>query len=169
MWVLTGRNQQCTWNVHDDFYLLYQIFYPSWEEKKKDKSKYALFNYIDKFFSLLVFLEQLKLANESKKEAKTMTEIEKIPFSFNAMPDLGEFVRTHPLLKDSQYLAPFFIGCLFSYAENLQKNSSRLAAYNWLGTMALTYGDILQDIYPKVLKYIKIRRNLFQAHDCRSL
>lgn len=217
MWACTGRNWQCTWNVQDDFYLLYQIFYPSWEEKKKDKSrrrpemerylraifygqevffreiaedcysnllsifkkthkaidedknKYALSNYIGNLFSLFVFLEQLNIANESKKEVKTMTGIEKIPFSFTAMPDLGEFVRMHPLLKDRQYLAPFFVGCLFSYTENLQKDSSRLAAYNWLGTMALTYDDILQDIYPKVLNYIKNKEKFISSPRLQEL
>lgn len=84
-------------------------------------------------------------------------------FEFSAMPDLGRFVCMHPLLKDRQYLAPFFVGCLFSYAEWLQKDNSRIAAYNWLGTMALSYEDIMQVIYPKVLKYITAKDKLVSS------
>lgn len=122
-----------------------------------EKAKYAKDNYIGSLLSLFVFLGQLREINEPKKEGEIMPETEKIQFSFMAMPDLGKFVKKHPLFKDDQYLAPFFVGCLFSYAENLQKKNSRLVAYNWLGTMALTYEDILRDIYPKVLSYIKNR------------
>jgi len=85
------------------------------------------------------------------------------------MPDLGKFVEMHPLFKDVQYLAPFFVGCLFSYAENLQKDNSRLAAYNWLGTMALTYEDILQDIYPKVLNYITNKEKIVSSTRLQEL
>ncbi|GAB61206.1 CRISPR-associated protein [Candidatus Jettenia caeni] len=218
MWSLTGRNWQCTWNVQDDFYLLYQLFYPSWEENKKDKSRrrpeverylraifygheithadiandcysnlifaikttrnaqkedikaqYARDNYVGNILSLLVFLKQLKETSKLEKEVRGMPEKEKIGFSFIAMPDLGKFVEIHPLLKDSQYLAPFFVGCLFSYAENLQKGNSRLAAYNWLGTMSLTYEDILQDIYPKVLNYITNKEKIVSSPRLQEL
>ena len=96
-----------------------------------------------------------------------MTENTKLEFT--TMPDLGKFIEMHPLLRDSQYLAPFFVGCLFSYAEGLQKENSRLAAYNWLGTMALTYEDILQDIYPKVLNYIKNKEKLVASPRLQEL
>lgn len=208
MWDLTGRKWQCTWKIHDDFhkdddlYILKKLFYPSWEEKKKeksitrpeverylraifyeqdifidaiaedcfsnlisaikttrnskkddDKAKYARDNYVGNLLSLFIFLERLKEIDvKYEKEVKIMSD--KTQFEFNAMPDLGNFVEMHPLFKDGQYLAPFFVGCLFSYAESLQKENSRLAAYNWLGTMSLKYDDILQDIYPKVLNYI---------------
>lgn len=202
MWSLTKRTWQCTWNIQDDFYLLYRLFYPVWEEKKKNKSRrrpeierylravfygenithdeiaddcysnlisairmtrtakkddnnrYARDNYIGNLLSLLAFLEKLKIISETSKEGLNMTET---LFEFKAMPELGKFIEMHPLFKDRQYLAPFFVGCLFAYAENLQKENSRLAAYNWLGTMALTYNDILHDVYHKVLKYIKNR------------
>lgn len=212
MWSLTGRTWNCIWNIQDDFYLLYQIFYPSWEEKKKNKSrrrseierylkaifyaedvtydeiaddcysnllaafktarkgagsddnsKYAVSNYVGNILSLLVFIEKLK----SKKEVEDMSENTKLEFT--AMPDLGKFIEMHPLFKDTQYLAPFFVGCLFSYAENLQKDNSRLAAYNWLGTMALTYEDILQDIYPKVLNYITNKEKLVTSPRLQEL
>jgi hypothetical protein len=122
---------------------------------KDDDDKYALSNYIGKGLTLMVFIYKLKNLSGSKKEVEDMTENAK--FEFTAMPDLGKFIEMHPLLKDSQYLAPFFVGCLFSYAETLQKDNSRLAAYNWLGTMTLTYEDILQDVYHKIHKYIKSR------------
>lgn len=210
MWEITGREWQCSWKIQDDFYILKQIFYPSWEEQKKERSntrseverylraifygqeifcgeiaedcysnlvsaikttrkakedtndKYAHDNYIGNLLSLFVFLEQLKENNNrSKKEVKVMSN--KTQFEFTAMPDLGKFVEMHPLFKDSQYLAPFFVGCLFSYAENLQKENSRLAAYNWLGTMSLKYNDILQDIYPKVLNYITNKEKIVSS------
>jgi len=116
--------------------------------------------YIGDILSLIVFfneLENLMLA----KEVEDMTENTK--FEFIAMPDLGKFVEMHPLFKDVQYLAPFFVGCLFSHAEYLQKDNSRLASYNWLGTMALTYEDILQDIYPKVLNYITNKEKIVSS------
>jgi hypothetical protein len=212
MWSLTGRNWNCIWNVRDDFQLLQNLFYPSWDEDKKNKDKnkkrykslrrpeierylraifyrvdisyaeiaedclsnlvsairtsrtakednkkdkYAKDDYIGNILSLLVFIEKLMKNNSPKKEVEDMTENAK--FKFTAMPDLGKFIEMHPLFKNSQYLAPFFVGCLFSYAENLQKDNSRLAAYNWLGTMMLTYEDILQDVYHKIHKYIKSR------------
>ena len=199
MWSLTKRTWQCSWNIQDDFYLLYRLFYPVWEEKKKNKSRrrpeierylramfygenitldeisndchsnlvsairttrtvkkddnnrYARDNYIGNLLSLMVFLEKLKIISETSKEDLNMTEM---LFELKAMPELGKFIEMHPLFKDRQYLAPFFVGCLFAYAESLQKENSRLAAYNWLGTMALTYDDILNDIYHKVLNYI---------------
>ncbi|GAB6183799.1 TM1802 family CRISPR-associated protein [Thermodesulfovibrio hydrogeniphilus] len=213
MWSLTGRTWNCSWNIQDDLYLLYQIFYPSWEKKKKNKSKrrteverylraifyaeditydeiaedcysnllsafktskisrddndkYALSNYTGNILSLLVFVHMLKNASNYKRGAKDMPDMQ---FEFTAMPDLGKFVEMHPLLKDSQYLAPFFVGCLFSYAENLQKDNSRLAAYNWLGTMALTYKDILQDIYPKVLNYITNKEKIVSSPRLQEL
>lgn len=221
MWSLTGRTQrnwQCTWNIQDNFYLLYQLFCPSWEENKKDKSRrrseveqylramfygheithtdiandcysnlifaikttrnaqkddikaqYARDNYIGNILSLLVFLKQLKETSKLEKEGRSMPETGKIGFSFIAMPDLDKFVEIHPLLKDSQYLAPFFVGCLFSYAENLQKGNSRLSAYNWLGTMSLTYEDILQDIYPKVLNYITNKEKIVSSPRLQEL
>ncbi|MCZ7392416.1 MAG: TM1802 family CRISPR-associated protein [Candidatus Methanoperedens sp.] len=216
MWDLTGRVWQCSWKIQDDFYILKQIFYPSWEEKKKDRSntrpeverylraifygqeifcgeiaedcfsnlvsaikttrkakedsndKYARDNYIGNLLSLFVFFEQLKENNNRyKKEVKTMSD--KTQFEFTAMPNLGKFVEMHPLFKDSQYLAPFFVGCLFSYAENLQKENSRLAAYNWLGTMSLKYNDILQDIYPKALNYITNKEKIVSSPRLQEL
>lgn len=216
MWDITGRGWQCSWKIQDDFYILKQIFYPSWEAQKRDKSntrpeverylraifygheifcgeiaedcfsnlvsaikttrkakedsndKYARDNYIGNLLSLFVFLEQLKENNNlSKKEVKVMSD--KTQFEFTAMPDLGKFVEMHPLFKDSQYLAPFFVGCLFSYAENLQKENSRLAAYNWLGTMSLKYNDILQDIYPKVLNYITNKEKIVSSPRLQEL
>lgn len=214
MWSLRGNDKQCYWNIQDDFYLLYKLFYPSWEEKKKDKArrrpemerylraifygqeisyreiaedcypnllsafktsrtgkddndKYALANYIGNVLSLMVFIYKLKNPSNSRKEVEDMTENTK--FEFTAMPDLGKFIEMHPLLKDAQYLAPFFVGCLFSYAEGLQKENSRLAAYNWLGTMALTYEDILQDIYPKVLNYIKNKEKIVSSQRLQEL
>ena len=216
MWDLTGRGRQCSWKIQDDFYILKQIFYPSWEEQKKDRSntrpeverylraifygqeifcgelaedcfsnlvfaikttrkakedsndKYARDNYIGNLLSLFVFLEQLKENNnQSKKEVKVMSD--KTQFELTAMPELGKFVEMHPLFKDTQYLAPFFVGCLFSYAEGLQKDNSRLAAYNWLGTMALTYEDILQDIYPKVLNYITNKKKIVASPQLQEL
>lgn len=134
---------------------------------KDDNDKYALANYIGDVLSLIVFIYKLKNLSESKKEEENMTENTK--FEFTAMPDLGKFVEMHPLFKDSQYLAPFFVGCLFSYAENLQKDNSRLAAYNWLGTMALSYEDILQDIYPKVLNYITNKEKLVESYRLQEL
>ncbi len=214
MWSLTARNWNCTWNIQDDLFLLYALFYPSWERNKKEKSrrrseverylraifygqemsyreiaedcypnllsafktsrtgkddsdKYALANYIGNVLSLMVFIYKLQNLSNSKKEVKDMTENTK--FEFTAMPDLGKFIEMHPLLKDAQYLAPFFVGCLFSYAENLQKDNSRLAAYNWLGTMALTYEDILQDIYPKALNYITNKEKIVASPRIQEL
>ncbi len=217
MWNLTGRTGrgwQCSGKIQDDFYILKQIFYPSWEEQKKKKSKtrpeverylraifygqeilceeiaedcfsnliYAIKttrnakeddkkdarNYIGNLLSLFVFLDQLKKTdNQTKKEVKVMSE--NVQFKFNAMPGLGKFVEMHPLFKNSQYLAPFYVGCLFSYAENLQKENSRLAAYNWLGTMSLTYEDILEDIYPKVLNYITNKEKIVSNQRLQEL
>jgi len=205
MWSLTKRTWQCSWNIQDDFYLLYRLFYPVWEEKKKNKSRrrpeierylramfygenitldeiandchsnlvsairttrtakkddnnrYAMDNYIGNLLSLIVFLEKLKIISETSKEGLNMTEM---LFELKAMPELDKFIKMHPLFKDRQYLAPFFVGCLFAYAESLQKENSRLAAYNWLGTMALTYDDILNDIYHKVLNYITNKKKI---------
>ena len=133
---------------------------------KDDNDKYALTNYIGDVLSLMVFISKLK-NSESSKEVEDMTENTK--FEFTAMPDLGRFIEMHPLFKDVQYLAPFFVGCLFSYAEYLQKDNSRLAAYNWLGTMALTYEDILQDIYPKVLNYITNKEKIVSSPRLQEL
>lgn len=210
LWSLTGRDWNCTWNVHDDFRLLQELFHPSWDEdktkkdksrkyykslrrpeierylraifygetiihneiaddcfsnliaairttrtaKKDDNNRYAKDNYISSNLALLVFFEKHKIFPEISEEGRDMSEI---AFEFKAMPELGKFIEMHPLLKDRQYLAPFLVGCLFSYTEYLQKENSRLAAYNWLGTMTLTYEDILQDIYHKIIKYIKSR------------
>ena len=216
MWSLTGRNWQCSWKVQDDFYLLRQLFYPKWEEKKKVKSrrrseverylrtifygadiahdslaedcfsnlvsaikttqnakkedkndKYVKDNYIDNTLSLLVFVEKLNKWDELLKEDTNM--IGQSVFEFKAMPDLGKFVKMHPLLKDSQYLAPFFVGCLFSYAEYLQRDNSRLGAYNWLGTMTLTYEDILTDIYHKTLRYITTKEKIISSPRLQEL
>jgi hypothetical protein len=134
---------------------------------KDDNDKYALSNYIGHVLSLIVFMDKLKNLNGFEKEVSIMPENTK--FEFTAMPDLGKFVEMHPLFKDVQYLAPFFVGCLFSYAENLQKDNSRLAAYNWLGTMALTYEDILQDIYPKVLNYITNKEKIVSSTRLQEL
>jgi hypothetical protein len=127
---------------------------------KNDAEKYSLVNYIGDILSLMVFICKLKNFS-AKQEVEDMTENTK--FEFSAMPDLGKFIEMHPLFKDTQYLAPFFVGCLFSYAENLQKDNSRLAVYNWLGTMALSYEDILQDIYPKVLNYITNKEKIVNS------
>jgi len=134
---------------------------------KDDNDKYTLSNYIGKVFSLMVFIHKLKNLSSSKKEVEDMTENTK--FEFTAMPDLGKFIEMHPLFKDTQYLAPFFVGCMFAYAERLQKDNSRLAAYNWLGTMALTYEDILQDIYPKVLRYITKKEKIVASSRLQEL
>jgi hypothetical protein len=134
---------------------------------KDDNDKYALSNYIGNVLSLMVFIYKLKNFSDSKKGVEDMTENTK--FEFTAVPDLGKFIEMHPLLKDTQYLAPFFVGCMFSYAENLQKENSRLAAYNWLGTMALTYEDILQDIYPKVLNYITNKEKIVSSPRLQEL
>jgi hypothetical protein len=131
-----------------------------------DSEKYALTNYIGDILSLIVFFNELGNLMLTK-EVGNMTDYTK--FEFIAMPDLGKFVEMHPLFKDVQYLAPFFVGCLFSYAENLQKDNSRLAAYNWLGTMALTYEDILQDIYPKVLNYITNKEKIVSSPRLQEL
>lgn len=134
---------------------------------RDDNDKYALANYIGDVLSLMIFIYKLKNFSDSKQEVEDMTENTK--FEFTAMPDLGKFIEMHPLFKDAQYLAPFFVGCLFSYAENLQKDNSRLAAYNWLGTMALSYEDILQDIYPKVLNYITNKEKLVASYRLQEL
>lgn len=210
MWSLTKRNYDCKWHIKDDFYLLHQLFYPSWEENKNEMSRrrpeverylrtifygheilcdeiaedcfsnlisaikrtrkpkensndrYAFNNYIGDLLSLFVFLELLQEnKNLFENEVKLMSD--KMQFEFTAMPELGKFVEMHPLFKDEQYLAPFFVGCLFSYAEQLQKENSRLAAYNWLGTMTLKYSDILQDVYPKVLNYITNKKKIVSS------
>ena len=134
---------------------------------KGNNDKYAVSNYIGKLLSFFIFIEKLKEIQKVEKEVKVMAE--KTPFEFTAMPDLGKFVEMHPLLKDDQYLAPFFVGCLFSYAENLQKDNSKLAAYNWLGTMTLTYDDILNDIYHKVLNYIKNKEKIVSSSRLQEL
>jgi len=134
--------------------------------KKDDNNRYARDNYIGNLLSLLVFLEKLEILPKTKKEDINMSEI---AFEFKAMPELGKFVAMHPLLKDKQYLAPFFVGCLFAYTENIQKENSRLAAYNWLGTMALTYDDILNDIYHKVLNYITNKEKLVSSSRLQEL
>ncbi|MFQ5963433.1 MAG: TM1802 family CRISPR-associated protein [Candidatus Scalinduaceae bacterium] len=141
--------------IADDCYSnLLSAFKISRSSSKDDNNRYTLSNYIGDVLSLMVFISELKDLDPNK-EVEDMTENKE--FELTAMPELGKFVEMHPLFKDSQYLAPFFVGCLFSYAENLQKDNSRLAAYNWLGTMTLTYDDILQDVYHKTLKYIKSR------------
>lgn len=223
MWSLTGRNWQCQWQVQDDFYLLQELFHPSWDEDKQnrdkkrkhykslrrpemerylrtifygenitydeiasdcfsnlisaikitrkakgeDKDKYAKEKYIGNLLSLFVFIEKLKVSNEFSEEEYNM--IEEMIFEFKAMPELGKFIEMHPLLKDKQYRTPFCVGCLFSYAENLQKENSRLAAYNWLGTMTLGYNDILQDIYPKVLNYITNKEKIVSSQRLQEL
>ncbi len=134
---------------------------------KDDNDKYALSNYAGNVLSLMVFIHELKNLSNSNKEVEDMSENTKL--GFTVMPDLGKFIEMHPLFKDSQYLAPFFVGCLFSYAENLQKGNSRLAAYNWLGTMALSYEDILQDIYPKVLNYITNKEKIVTSPRLQEL
>ncbi|MDY9925985.1 TM1802 family CRISPR-associated protein [Methanosarcina sp.] len=211
MWDLTGRNWNCQWKVTDDFVILKQIYYPYWEEKKKEKSKSrkevetylrAIFygynisydkiaddctnnlissikktihskqddtnskatfrNYMNSLLSLFIFLDVLKIKDvNSNYEVLTMNE--KITFEFQEMPNLGKFIEMHPFLKEKEYLSPFFVGCLFSYAEYLQKNNSRVAAYNWLGTMSFNYTDILEDIYPKVLNYISSKEKIVSS------
>lgn len=128
---------------------------------KNDNEKYSLVNYIGDILSLMVFVYKLKKFSGLKQGVEDMTENTK--FEFISMPELGKFIEMHPLFKDTQYLAPFFVGCLFSYAESLQKDNSRLAGYNWLGTMALSYEDILQDIYPKVLNYITNKEKIVNS------
>jgi len=141
--------------IAEDCYLNLLSAFKTSRSSKDDNDKYALSNYIGDVLSLIILIYKLNNSSDSKQEVKDMTE--NTTFEFTAMPDLGKFIEMHPLFKDSQYLAPFFVGCLFSYAESLQKDNSRLAAYNWLGTMALTYEDILQDVYHKIHKYIKSR------------
>lgn len=153
--------------IAEDCYLNLLSAFKTSRSGKDDNDKYALSNYIGDVLSLMVFIYELKNLSNSKKEVENMLENTK--FEFTAMPDLGKFIEMHPLLKDSQYLAPFFVGCLFSYAETLQKDNSRLAAYNWLGTMALSYEDILQDIYPKVLNYIKNKEKLVGSYRLQEL
>lgn len=134
--------------------------------QKDDINRYAKDNYIGSHLSLLVFFEKLKIIPEISEESRDMSEI---AFEFKAMLELGKFIEMHPLLKDRQYLAPFCVGCLFAYAENLQKENSRLAAYNWLGTMALTYDDILNDIYHKVLNYITNKEKIVSSPRLQEL
>lgn len=134
---------------------------------KDDNDKYALANYMGDVLSLMVFIYKMKNFSNSKQEVEDMAE--NPIFEFTGMPDLGKFIEMHPLFKDTQYLAPFFVGCLFSYVEGLQKDNSRLVAYNWLGTMALTYEDILQDIYPKVLNYITNKEKLVESYRLQEL
>lgn len=216
LWDLTDRKWQCTWNIQDDFYILKQIFYPSWEEQKKEKSNarpeverylraifygneisideiaedcfsnlisaikitrnakvddkksmYARDNYVGNLISLFIFLNQLK-ETYSKYEKDVIYMLD-TTFKFNTMPDLGKFIEKHPLFKEDQYLAPFFVGCLFSYAENMQKGNNRLAAYNWLGTMSVKYEDILQDIYPKILNYITNKEKIVSSPRLQEL
>lgn len=199
IWAST-HSTKCPWSVQDDFYVLYELFHPPWEEKKKQRDKsrrrpemerylhaifygekilpievaadcqpnlvdafkkmrksekeedrYAISNYMGRLLTLYVFLDTL----EEKKEVRQMSD-----FKFIQMPKLGEFVAQHPLLRRGEFLSPFFVGCVFSYAEHLQKKSKRLAAYNWLGTLALSYDDILQGIYPKSLEYIKNKEKI---------
>jgi len=153
--------------IADDCYSnLLSAFKISRSSSKDDNNRYTLSNYIGDVLSLIIFISKLKDL-EPNKEVKEMTENTK--FEFTAMPDLGKFIEMHPLFKDTQYLAPFFVGCLFSYAENLQKDNSRLAAYNWLGTMALTYDDILNDIYHKVLNYIKNKEKIISSSRLQEL
>lgn len=153
--------------TEDCYSNLLSAFKTSRSSSKDDTDRYALTDYIGDVLSLMVFIYKLKNFSDSKQEVEDMTENTK--FEFIAMPDLGKFIEMHPLFKDSQYLAPFFVGCLFSYAENLQKDNSRLAAYNWLGTMALSYEDILQDIYPKVLNYITNKEKLVGSYRLQEL
>lgn len=156
--------------IAEDCYSNFLSAFKTSRSSKNDNDKYALSNYMGKVLSLTVFIYKfykLKNISSSKKEVDDMTE--NATFEFTAMPDLGKFIEMHPLLKDSQYLAPFFVGCLFSYAETLQKDNSRLAAYNWLGTMSLTYGDILHDIYPKVLNYITNKEKIVSSPRLQEL
>jgi hypothetical protein len=153
--------------IADDCYSNLLSAFKTSRNGKNDNNKYALANYIGKILSLMVFIYKLKILSGSKKEVEDMSE--KTKLEFTAMPDLGKFIEMHPLFKDTQYLSPFFVGCLFSYAENLQRENSRLAAYNWLGTMALTYEDILQDIYPKVLNYITNKEKIVASPRLQEL
>lgn len=132
-----------------------------------DNGKYAISNYIGNVLSLFIFIEKLKEVQGDRKEVAFMSE--KTPFEFKNMPELGKFIHLHPLFKDSQCLAPFFVGCLFSYVEKKQEDNRRLAVYNWLGTMALTYDDILQDIYPKVLNYITNKEKIVASPRLQEL
>jgi hypothetical protein len=153
--------------IADDCYSNLLSAFKTSRTGKDDNDKYALTNYMGNILSLVVFICKLKNLSDSKQEVEDMTDDTK--FEFTAMPDLGKFIGMHPLFKDTRYLAPFFVGCLFSYAETLQKDNSRLAAYNWLGTMALTYEDILQDIYPKVLNYIKNKEKIVASPRLQEL
>jgi hypothetical protein len=154
--------------IADDCYSNLLSAFKTSRSGKDDNDKYALSDYMGKVLSLMIFIYKLRNQNGTKKEVEDMAETN-ANFKFTAMPDLGKFIEMHPLLRDSQYLAPFFVGCLFSYVEKLQKNNSRLAAYNWLGTMALTYEDILQDIYPKVLRYITNKEKLVSSSRLQEL
>ncbi len=152
--------------IAEDCYSNLLMAFKTGRSGKDDNDKYALSNYIGNVLSLMVFIYKLRSLS-GFKEVEEMTENTK--FEFIAMPDLGNFIDMHPLFKDTQYLAPFLIGCLFSYAERLQKDNNRLAAYSWLGTMALTYDDILQDIYPKVLNYITHKEKIVSSPRLQEL
>ena len=98
-----------------------------------------------------------------------MDSMEPNQFKFTSMPELGQFISAHPLLRDGTLRAPFLVGCLFAYAERLQKPNTRLAAYAWLGTLALNYGDILQGIYPRCLEYIKTKEKIVDSKRLQEL
>lgn len=131
------------------------------ERSAKRPAKYALSDYTGSIFTLLVFMDQLR-SPEMKDTASNQ-------FQFSFMPDLGQFISAHPLLRDGTLRAPFLVGCLFAYAEHLQKPNTRLAAYAWLGTLALTYNDILQGIYPRCLEYIKTKEKVIDSQRLQEL
>lgn len=128
---------------------------------KEENDKYALSNSTGNIFALLVFMDELRSA--------AMDNTDPIQFEFSSMPELSRFISSHPLLRDGTLRAPFVVGCLFAYTEYLQKPNTRLAAYTWLGTLALTYEDILQGIYPRCLEYIKTKEKFVDSQRLQEL
>jgi hypothetical protein len=128
---------------------------------RDENDMYELSNFTGNILAFLVLMDQLR--------SSTMQDIPSNQFEFSAMPELGQFISAHPLLRDGTLRAPFLVGCLFSYAEYLQRANQRLAAYNWLGTLALTYDDILQGIYPRCLEYIKTKEKFVDSQRLQEL
>jgi hypothetical protein len=208
LWALVRGVSASYWKVDEDLFLLHRLFAPSWEEKKRSKSKrraeverylraifygedappyeiasdayenlvaaykrmrdgrdekakYSLSNFTGNILALLVLMDQLR--------SPAMKDITPNQFPFSAMPELGQFIDSHPLLRDGTLRAPFVVGCLFAYAEHLQKPNTRLAAYTWLGTLTLRYDDILQGIYPRCLEYIKTKEKFIDSQRLQEL
>lgn len=135
--------------------------YKQLRDGKNEDDKYAISNFTGNILALLVLMDQLR--------SHTMEDMAPNQFQFSSMPELGQFISAHPLLRDGTLRAPFLVGCLFAYAEHLQKPNTRLAAYAWLGTLALTYDDILQGIYPRCLEYIKTKEKVVDSQRLQEL